>query len=365
MGSPVLIMALGLAAALSFALSGTLKHVSAGHVPDAQTLRPRVMPTFIRATVTHRLWLLGIICDVVGLGLQVVALHLGELAVVQPLLISGLLFTLILRARFERRRISVREFIWAVALTAALAGFLMLASNGRPLAHHESVDRLPAVIAGLIGAALTAACIELGRRQRRRGLSSALLGLAVGIVYAGSAAMLKAVTDIAVRSSFGVVLSWQLYAFVVLGAAGLLLSQLAFQAGPIATSLPTTAAIDPLLSIVVGVSVYDEHIRRGPGGGAILVALLLLLGVAIVQLARPPRNVPPIASRAAGIRRPNSASGSLSLQLTTVEPTTIQPPTVIRAVGQRGIVRVDQRCRAAANHDPVTVGEASQGGGVP
>ena len=201
MGHPWLIVVLSLGAAFVFAMSSTLKHVSAGHVPDAQTLRPGLVGTFIRATLTHRLWLGGIGCDVVGLALQVIALHLGELAVVQPLLISGLLFTLILRQRYEGHHITAREFAWGVTVTAALAGFLALAATGRSPVRHESVDRLPAVIAGLVGLALTAACIELGRRQRAQGRSAALLGIAVGVVYAGSAAMLKAVTDIAVRSA--------------------------------------------------------------------------------------------------------------------------------------------------------------------
>ncbi len=338
MGHPWLIVLLSLGAAFVFAMSGTLKHVSAGHVPDAQTLRPGLVGTFIRATLTHRLWLGGIACDVVGLALQVIALHLGELAVVQPLLISGLLFTLILRQRYERHHITAREFAWGVTVTAALAGFLALAATGRSSVRHESMDRLPAVIAGLVGLALTAAFIELGRRQRAQGRSAALLGIAVGIVYAGSAAMLKAVTDIAVRSPLALVTSWQLYAFIVLGAAGLLLSQLAFQAGPITASLPATAAIDPLLSIVVGVSVYDEHIRRGPGGGAVLVALVLLLGVAVMQLARSPqRDTKRRSSKAAvPVRRAES---------------------FVRRPGQRGHVG-----RKRLAEDPVIVGDVPPAG---
>jgi hypothetical protein len=333
MGHPWLIVVLSLGAAFVFAMSSTLKHVSAGHVPDAQTLRPGLVGTFIRATLTHRLWLGGIGCDVVGLALQVIALHLGELAVVQPLLISGLLFTLILRQRYEGHHITAREFAWGVTVTAALAGFLALAATGRSPVRHETVDRLPAVIAGIVGLALTAACIELGRRQRAQGRSAALLGIAVGIVYAGSAAMLKAVTDIAVRSPLALVTSWQLYAFVALGAAGLLLSQLAFQAGPITASLPATAAIDPLLSIVVGVSVYDEHIRRGPGGGVALVALVLLLGVAVMQLARSPR-------RGAKRRSP-------------------QAPEPVRRVDTSGRTPGPRGCagRAVPADDPVVVGD--------
>jgi hypothetical protein len=55
-----------------------------------------------------------------------------------------------------------------------------------------------------------------------------------------------------------------LYAVILVGIAGVLLNQLAFQAGPITASLPAIATIDPLLSIVIGVVVYDEHCGAGP-----------------------------------------------------------------------------------------------------
>jgi len=88
-----------LASALAFSVSSSLKHASAGQVPDAQDLGARSLGRFVRATLAHPLWLGGIGADVVGLSLQVIALHLGALGVVQPLLISGLLFALLLRSR--------------------------------------------------------------------------------------------------------------------------------------------------------------------------------------------------------------------------------------------------------------------------
>lgn len=281
-----LVVALALASAFAFAVSSSLKHVSAGHVPDAQSLHPNKLGRFVRATLSHPLWLGGIGCDVVGLALQILALHLGALVIVQPLLISGLVFALLLRRRYGHHHVARRQTAWAVLLAGALAGFLLLAASGTPASLHETADRLPAVAAGVVGAVLAAACIELGRRQRTQGRSAALLGIAVGLIYAATAALLKALTDIAVRAPVHLLISWQLYTVLVLGAAGLLLNQLAFQAGPITASLPATATIDPLLSIVVGVVVYDEHIRRGPGGGALLIVLLILLSIAIIQIAR-------------------------------------------------------------------------------
>jgi len=289
------VVALGLGAAFAFALSSSLKHVSAGHHPDAQSMDPSKLRRFVRAMLLHPLWLGGIGCDAVGLGLQIVALHLGRLTVVQPLLVSGLLFALALRQFHDHHQVSRRQMGWATVLCVALAGFVVLAASGN-LARHETADRWPAVVVGACGIVLAGVCVELGRRQRHGGRSAALLGIAVGTIYAALAALLKAVTDIVTRSPLDVFTSWQLYVVVVIGALGLLLNQLAFQAGPITTSLPATATVDPLLSVVVGVVVYDEHIRSGPGGGVVLALLVILLGAAVIQLARTPE----VAQEAAG-----------------------------------------------------------------
>ncbi len=51
-------------------------------------------------------------------------------------------------------------------------------------------------------------------------------------------------------------------------------------------SLPAMATVDPLLSVAIGVLVYAEHLRRGPLDGTVLLALLLLLAAAVIQLSR-------------------------------------------------------------------------------
>ena len=280
-----LVIGSGLASALAFAVATSLKHLTAGQAPDAQGLRLRQLLVFVRATLTHPLWLVGIGCDLIGVALQLVALHLGSLSVVQPLLISGLVFALVLRPRLEQQQVTGRQLRWAVVLSGALAGFLLLTGSGRAAAG-EQVDRIPALVAGLIGAAAIVGCVLLGRRRRDSTQAAAILGVAVGIIYAATAALLKTVTDIAVRHKVGVLASWQLYLLIVLGVGGLLLNQLAFQAGPITASLPATATLDPLLSIVIGVLIYDEPIHRGPGGGTLLIMSLLVLTVAVVELTR-------------------------------------------------------------------------------
>lgn len=279
-----LVVVLSLGSALAFAVSTNLKHSSAAQVPDVSLLRVGAVARFVAATLSHRLWLAGIVTDAIGLSLQVLALHLGALAVVQPLLISGLLFSLLLRRR-QGRPVTGAEVRWALVLTGCLIGFLSLAGTD-PGAGGDGPDRLPAVMAALAGIGLALTCLVLAHRRRPAADAAALIGVAVGIVYAATAALLKGLTDRAVHGPLVALTSWQLYTVVVVGAMGLFLSQLAFQAGPLTASLPAIATVDPLLSIAVGVLVYDEHINRGPWSGLGLVLLFALLGVAVIQLGK-------------------------------------------------------------------------------
>ncbi len=281
-GASVVVLTMG--AAMAYAMSATLKHLSAGQVTDAgHGETPLTVRRFVAATLSHRLWLLGIAADVVGVGLHVLALHAGALATVQPLLVFGLVIALVLRARLGGR-VQRREIAWGVLLTVSLAALLVVANTSHT--NDAAADVVPAALIGAAGACLAAACVVVARRRRGQAGSAALLGLSVGAIDASTAALLKSLTGLASHGVGAVLGSWQLYLVVVLGAGALLLNQLAFQAGPISASLPAISTTDPLLSIIIGVVVFDETFRHGP---AALVALVVLLGTlitAVIALTR-------------------------------------------------------------------------------
>ena len=287
MGVNWLVVTLSIVSALAFSVSTTLKKASSSQVPDVTGVRAggRVSG-FVTATLTHPLWLGGVLADAVGLALQVTALHLGALALVQPLLVSGLLFSLLLR-HWRTWRMSKQELLWALILTGCLIGFLALSGSVSGATPSAPVDRLPATLAGLVGLLTAATLVALARRSIPAVTRAALLGVAVGVVYAGSAALIKAATNVFSAHGLAAVLtSWQLYTVLAVGGVGLFLTQLAFQAGPLTASLPSIATVDPLLSVTIGVLVYDEHLRRGPLSGTVLAVLLLLLATSVVQLGR-------------------------------------------------------------------------------
>ncbi|MDQ5840667.1 MAG: DMT family transporter, partial [Chloroflexota bacterium] len=260
-----------------FSVATALKHRSAGKVPRVHRFRPAELLGFAAATLRHPLWLGGMLADVGGLGLQVFALHIGTLTVVQPVLVSAVLFALVVGHWVAGTRISRREVVLGAVLVLSVAGFLTV--SGAATAQAEQTDRLPVILAAATSLLVVVGCLIASRRATARKRASlraaALLGAAVGTIYAGTAALIKASTDLAQHGPVALLTSWQPYALLVAGAVGVFLAQMAFQAGPLAASLPATATTDPLASVMLGVVVFGEQLR--PGAAPLLLSLLFLV----------------------------------------------------------------------------------------
>ncbi len=83
-----------LAGAFSFALSAALHQRAAAQQPRFAALDPRLLLRLFR----NRLWLSGWIQDTAGVVFQVLALRSGALAVVQPIMASGLFMAVLIEA---------------------------------------------------------------------------------------------------------------------------------------------------------------------------------------------------------------------------------------------------------------------------
>ena len=200
---------------------------------------------------------------------------------------TALLFSLVLAHRVAGTRITRRELAWGAVLVVALVGFMLASGTvraGSP-ALLQAADRAPAVLAGVMAVTLAATCV-LTSRKLPSGGAAALMGIAVGIAYACTAALIKSCTNIVSAGLPALATSWQPYVLVVAGGIGMVLAQLAFQAGPLTASLPAIAAVDPLLSVAIGVWVYDERLSRGPWSVAAEVGCLTLMSVSAVLLSR-------------------------------------------------------------------------------
>jgi drug/metabolite transporter (DMT)-like permease len=275
MSGPVVVAA-ALASALAAALSSILQHRSARMASGHRTGR------FLGHLLTRPAWIGGGLLAVVGLVLHAVALDHGELAVVQPLLISGVLFALPASAWLEGRRPSGREWLLAVAVVVGLAAFLLSARPSRGMVNLDA-DLLAWGVG--VGMAVVALLAILGVR-RPDWHAAAVLGTAAGIGYGVVAALLKQ-TLVLVRYGVGaVVADWPIYALVAVGAASVALTQIAYRAGPLSRSMPALTVTDPAASVILGVFAFGERLATDPLALAGQVVGFLVMTASAAQLAR-------------------------------------------------------------------------------
>src|SRR3984957_211437 len=112
--------------ALANALTSILQRMGVEDAPAESTLHLSLLTHALKRGV----WLLGFVVMVGSFVAQAVALHLGDLSQVQPILTTELLFLVLLLATWFRFRIGLREWIGCVAAAGGLAGFLAFAQPG-------------------------------------------------------------------------------------------------------------------------------------------------------------------------------------------------------------------------------------------
>ncbi len=258
---------LALIAALLFAL-GTVLLQRAGLEEGTEGSTSGLLVRMARRPV----WLAGIAADALGFVAQAAALTIGRLAVVQPLLVSAVVFALPLGAKLTGQRIRKIDAGAAALVTASLILFLTIAnpSGGR--------DDAPLgqwlIAIGAIGA-LCVPLVVLARGMPA-GRRAALLGTAAGLLFALTAALTKAVTDRLGEGLVEVLLDWRLFALIAIGYISMTLNQLALSTGALAPAAATSMAFDPIASVILGVTLLEESIHETTLGT--LVTLLALVG---------------------------------------------------------------------------------------
>lgn len=273
-GAEVIVTALG--SALAAATSSVLQHRSARRAPHGQTHR------LLGHLMTHPLWIAGLVAAGVGLVLHAVALAGGQLALVQTLLISGVLFALPVSAALEGRRPAGREWLLALAVVAGLAAFLIAA---KPARGQVALDADTLAWTTIGGAVVVGSLAVAGLRFSHEH-APAFLGAAAGIGYGIVAALLKQTTAIAGSGVVNLVTDWPVYALVATGIASLALTQMAYRAGPLAHSMPALTITDPATSVLLGALAFHESLSANPAAIVVQLVGFTTMSAAAGQLAR-------------------------------------------------------------------------------
>ncbi len=276
---------LALVSALAFAIATVTQQRAAQQSSDGEARRL----DFVRQLLRRPQWWAGTMGNGVGYTVQAVALGLGSLLIVEPILVTSLLFALPLGARLSHQRLPRAVWVWAVVLAASLALFVTLGRPSRGISHASLTGWL---VVAAVGVPIVVACLLVA--QPRSGTTrAAALAVAVGLLAGVLAVLTKAVAATASDGVLAVLASGNTYALIAVGAAGIYLQQLAFQAGALQASLPVIAVLEPMVAAGLGLTLLHENLQATGFVLAVLIVAAVAMTLATVALARAQ---PPVAA---------------------------------------------------------------------
>ena len=277
------------ACAASYGLSNVLQQREAEQIPQDQTLKLGLL-----RQLAHRpRWLIGIGADVGGYVFEALALGLGTLVLVEPILATSLLFSLFLGSMINKRQISRSAWVAAVVLASSVGIFLatVAPTQGVQLASNRAWMLAAPPIVGFVLVCIALARVTSGSAR------GALLGLAAGTLFGVSGVLTKAFVHYLSNGVVNWVPHWEPYALAVSSITGLVLAQSAFQTGALAAAVSAEQVLQPLSGVALGVGLLDEHLEISGALGKLTIGLALIAMVwGVLALAReenPPDLIPP------------------------------------------------------------------------
>jgi drug/metabolite transporter (DMT)-like permease len=251
----MLSMLLALASAFAAALNAVTQHVASTAAPPED--RGWRLALYL---VRSPLWLFGVGAMLASFALQALALYRGHISVVQTVLVSELVFSLVIGRVWLRRTVVRAAWASAAVTGAGLALFLIMAEPKGGHTNSTSGAWLPAL---LTFGGITAGFV-LAARHATPVRRAAFYACGAGVTGALLATFLKSATDTLGQHGFVSMLErGALYGLVLAGILSAVLTQAALHYGPLAVSQPLMLIVDPVVSIALGIWIFGEHFQGG------------------------------------------------------------------------------------------------------
>ena len=270
---------LALFAAFLFALAATLQQKGALNLPTISLADPM---SLVRL-VGEKTWLIGTLALFTGYLFQAGALDRGRLSIIQPLLVTTVVFALPLGYFLTRQHVGRREVIGAAVIIIGLGLFVYF---GDPAGGNENASNSQWAITIALLSVLSVLLLVFG--SGGLSMKAAAYGTVAGILFGLSSALTKPTLDY-LHESVGTMLShWECYALAVAGVLGFVLQQVSLGTGRLAPSVATVSVANPIVGILIGILLLDERLSR-PGWHILLAVIglgLALVGAVVISLAR-------------------------------------------------------------------------------
>ena len=242
---------------MCFALAATLWQKAALSLEGVSFRHPLSFAVLLGQWV----WLLGLLMQIVGVVLQAAALDRGRVSIIQPLLVTTVIWALPLGYFLTHQTVGRREILGAAIIVVGLVGF---ASFGHPAAGVDDASNADWAISVIV---IGLACVALLLFANRGNLSTraAVLGTVAGMLYGLSATMMKPVVEHLHTDGLAeVVATLEFWIWATAGIVGFLFQQLSLSTGKLVPSVATVSVANPVVSVMLGALVLLGASRPGP-----------------------------------------------------------------------------------------------------
>ncbi len=239
-------------------------------------------------------WLLGTAVLLVGYAVQGAALDRGKLIVVQPLLVTTIVWALPLGYWITAQTVVRRQVLGAAIVVIGLALFVLV---GDPDAGVENASTTSLLLAVLVVSAVAGALLVWMRTQTSAAVRAATLGVCAGLYFGLAAGFAKPVLNdlhVSIAEAAG---DWRTWALLGFGFAGFVIQQLSLATGQLAPAMAAVSVSNPAVSVLLGIVLYEERLTR-PGWHVLVAAAALLAalgGAVLITLANRETAVPSTA----------------------------------------------------------------------
>lgn len=266
------------ASAALFGLSTSLQH----RVAAQARAEPTTSGFFVRLARDRR-WRIGIGLSVVAFCLHAAAIGLGGLVLVQPIIVTGIVFAVLARARFAGHWPTRGEVGWACVVWAGLAAFIA-ATGGDPAYTRPTNASIAAAVGA--GVAVAGLAVAAGKRVHSPRIRGLWFGIAAGLLFALVAVLLRLVYAQAETALWSVPAHWTVWAMVAVGLWAMSLNQRAYQATRLSVSMPVLNVVDVLATLGLAVALFDEHLTASPLAATVDLAALTAMATGVGRLMR-------------------------------------------------------------------------------
>jgi drug/metabolite transporter (DMT)-like permease len=257
--------------------ASVLQRRAAATAPQDKALHLSLLAYLIQ----NKIWLAGIGMTICAAVCQAVALATGPVALVQPIFIVELPFTLLVATRMMGKKLP-RLSWWAVGTVTVSLGIGLAAAA--PSGGSDTTSDSLWVRALIVTAIFEVVVIAVGVKASGNARAVAF-GLAAACGYALTAALLKNAMAALNEGPVQFFTSWQLYGTAVAGVGSLFILQNSLQAGQLVATQPALTLGDALISVSYGVTLFGETLRTGPWL-IIEILAVLAIGFGCVELSR-------------------------------------------------------------------------------